>query len=657
MIEKMKFLSITGPKEDIDRVAENYLSRYPMHLENALAELDSVRDLTPFMEVNPYKDRLSKAKKFTEKIPEPEGPGRDITVEEALRILEKTEKKIRKLQKELNQLTKERKEKLELLREISPYRMIPFNVSRLLHFQFIKYRFGRIPKEYYEKFEEFVYDNLNMIFYKGLSDEDYVWGVYFVPGAQVDQVDAVLSSLHFERLYLPDSYEGTAEEAYKKLKKESAELRKSIVAIREKKNAIFTEAADELWDARRKLESMTVNFDVRKLAACTREKQTTFYILCGWMVERDAEAFQKEIAGDSQIYCIVEDGHSDVNSTPPTKLKNPTFAKPFEMYTRMYGLPSYGEMDPTIFVAITYAFIFGAMFGDLGQGLCLVVGGFALYKFKKMDLAGIIGTAGIFSAIFGVMFGSVFGFENIIEPLWLRPKEAMTSLPLVGSLNTVFVVAIVFGMFLILVTMIFHIANAVKTKHWGDALFDANGVAGIVFYGSLVAVIILYMSGHALPATIVLGVMFGVPLILLILKEPLTQVLEKQKPHTEGGIPMFIMQTFFELFEVMLSYFFNTLSFVRVGAFAVSHAAMMEVVLMLAGAENGGTGNLVVVVLGNILVCGLEGLIVGIQVLRLEYYEMFSRFYQGGGREFHPFAARTGGAESGGSVRKEVKVS
>ena len=99
---------------------------------------------------------------------------------------------------------------------------------------------------------------------------------------------------------------------------------------------------------------------------------------------------------------------------------------------------------------------------------------------------------------------------------------------------------------------------------------------------------------------------------------------------------MFFVQTFFELFEVLLSFFSNTLSFVRIGAFAVSHAAMMEVVLMLAGFENGG-GNWLVVVLGNIFVCGMEGLIVGIQVLRLEYYEMFSRFYKGTGREFHPY--------------------
>lgn len=103
---------------------------------------------------------------------------------------------------------------------------------------------------------------------------------------------------------------------------------------------------------------------------------------------------------------------------------------------------------------------------------------------------------------------------------------------------------------------------------------------------------------------------------------------------------MFFVQAFFELFETMLSYFSNTISYVRIGAFAVSHAAMMEVVLMLSGASAGHT-NWIVFVLGNVLVCGLEGLVVGIQVLRLEYYEMFSRFYKGTGREFKPFHSQS----------------
>ena len=131
--------------------------------------------------------------------------------------------------------------------------------------------------------------------------------------------------------------------------------------------------------------------------------------------------------------------------------------------------------------------------------------------------------------------------------------------------------------------------------------------------------------------------MFILPLLIIFFKEPLTAVLEKKAKVMPDEKGMFFVQGFFEMFELLLSYFSNTLSFVRVGAFAVSHAAMMEVVLMLAGAESGGNPNWIVVILGNLFVCGMEGLIVGIQVLRLEYYELFSRFYKGSGREFKPF--------------------
>ena len=170
----------------------------------------------------------------------------------------------------------------------------------------------------------------------------------------------------------------------------------------------------------------------------------------------------------------------------------------------------------------------------------------------------------------------------------------------------------------------------------GDALFDANGVAGLVFYGSIVAEIFLLMTGHVGMGSVLAIIMFGLPLLCIALKEPLSKILEKKKEEESSGIGMFLVTTFFELFEVLLSYFSNTLSFVRIGAFAVSHAAMMEVVLMLAGAES-GTPNYLVVVLGNLFVCCLEGLIVGIQVLRLEYYELFSRYYKGDGKEFKPF--------------------
>ena len=125
--------------------------------------------------------------------------------------------------------------------------------------------------------------------------------------------------------------------------------------------------------------------------------------------------FLDEIKNDEKVFVVVEDDRDSYFGEPPTKLKNPKLFKPFEMYVQMYGLPAHNEMDPTVFVGLTYSFIFGAMFGDVGQGLLLAIGGGLLYWLKKIPLAGIIGCAGVFSTFFGFMFGSIFGFEDIIE--------------------------------------------------------------------------------------------------------------------------------------------------------------------------------------------------------------------------------------------------
>ena len=240
--------------------------------------------------------------------------------------------------------------------------------------------------------------------------------------------------------------------------------------------------------------------------------------------------------------------------------------------------------------------------------------------------------------IFGFLFGSFFGFENVIPALWLHPKEAMTTLPFIGSMNTVFVAAVAFGMFMILTGMVLHMINAARNHKLGELLFSQNSLAGFIFYGALAVTLVLLFSGHKAPAVGVMVVMFGIPLLAIFLKEPLERMVEKKgNAFPETGKGMFFVQAFFELFDVLLSYFSNTISFVRVGAYAVSHAAMMEVVLMLGGATGGGSISWPVIVLGNVFVACLEALLVAILVLRLEYYEMFSRFYEGDGKPFVPF--------------------
>ena len=639
----MKFLSVTGPKEDIDRVVNDYLSKYEIHLENALSELKTVKSLRPYIEINPYKDKLTKAEEFASMLgtdKNQENPTGTISIEEASETLATLESKFSDIYTRTNALEAKKEDLKASYERLRPFLGFDFDIHSVLQFKFIKYRFGKITRDYYKKLEHYVYENLDTVFYRCSEDEQYVWGVYFVPAGRAGQIDAVFSSLHFERIHLPDEYEGIPQEVGTKLQSDIHDLDVQLQECREESAKLLNEYKNKVLLCRDKFRSLTSNFDVRKLAACTKEGKQVFYILCGWMTESDAARFEKDVADDKNLFCLIEsneDQDKDSTLTPPTKLKNPGIFRPFELFVRMYGLPSYNEIDPTIFVALTYSFIFGAMFGDVGQGLVLFLGGILLYKTKKMDLAGIIGCAGVFSVFFGFMYGSFFGFENVLKARWLKPMNAMMDVPLVGRLNAVFVIAIGFGMFIILICMVFNIINSIRNKNIEKTWFDSNAVAGLVFYGSIVLTVGLFISGKKLPAAAVLAIMFGVPLILMFLKEPLTNLVEKKAqifPEQKG---MFFVQSFFELFEVLLSYLSNTLSFLRIGAFAVSHAAMMEVVLMLAGATEGGSPNWIVVVLGNIFVCAMEGLIVGIQVLRLEYYEIFSRFYTGNGREFQPF--------------------
>ena len=638
MIAKMSFISITGPRDDMDRIVDKYLSKYEIQLEYAPSEMKTIGTLYPYVESNPYREQLGYAEELTEILGKPQYIKSDMSLKEGLEIVEELYHYIKSSKNQIEEFKSQLENLNEKLNGVLPFKNIDYKIEDIFNFKSMRFRFGRIPRENYIKFTDYIEDDITSVFLKAAEDEQYVWGIYFVAQSEKESVDAAYTSLHFERTFIPGDVNGTMKEIIDSISENIRELEEKLKLKKEVLDKKIERNKEIFANAHEVIRRYSLNFDVRKYAACTKEDGLAYYILCGWMSEEDARVLNKEITIDEpDTICIVDERHEATKSKPPTKLKNFRLIKPFEMFIKMYGMPAYNELDPTLFVAITYAIIFGAMFGDVGQGLCLFIGGLIIYKVKKMDLAAIIASAGFFSTIFGFLYGSFFGFEDVIPHMWLSPAKAMTNLPFVGRLNTIFIVAVVLGMFIIIIAQVMHIINAIKAKDIENKWFDANGVAGLVFYLSIVITIVLFMTGNELPAGIVMAIMFGLPLILIAFKEPITHLIKRKKKLIDGGIGMFLTQTFFEMFEVLLSYFSNTLSFIRVGAFAVSHAAMMEVVLMLAGAENGGTGNIVVIIIGNIFVCGLEGLIVGIQVLRLEYYEIFSRFYKGTGREFKPY--------------------
>ena len=373
-------------------------------------------------------------------------------------------------------------------------------------------------------------------------------------------------------------------------------------------------------------------FELRKNAAVYKDK---FYLV-GFVPKRKLKYVKELFESIDTVSVVTEDAQKERNIKIPVKLKNNKFAKPFSMFVEMYGLPSYNGFNPTMLVAVTYTLMFGIMFGDLGQGLLISLIGFIVYKKKGITLGAILERVGISSAFFGLIYGSVFGFEEALNPLYKLIGLKHKPLEVMENTMGILIGAIIIGVIIIIISIIINIITCLKRKDYVNSIFGNNGVVGLVLFGSLLAGLAVMMTGSGnLFTTPYVLCLIVLPLVLMFFREPLGCLVSGKKFRLESGIGDFIASNFFEVFEFILGYATNTLSFVRIGGFIFSHAGMMSVVMMLSETVAKGASPIVIVI-GNIFVIGMEGLIVGIQVLRLEFYEVFSRFYDGDGQPFEP---------------------
>jgi V/A-type H+-transporting ATPase subunit I len=245
------------------------------------------------------------------------------------------------------------------------------------------------------------------------------------------------------------------------------------------------------------------------------------------------------------------------------------------------------------------------------------------------DMGTIIAVCGLVATVFGFLYGSVFGMENVLPALWLHPLE---------NIMQILMTTIGVGVGLLSLGFLLGIINAWVAHDWGRLLFGHNGIAGALLYWSLVGVAAELLLGKQPVPPAVLIALASVTGIAAMLSEALQRLVGGQHPLIEGSIGTYIIQATFEMVDVLIGILSNTLSYVRVGAFAVAHGGLSAVIFILAGmvGPTRGVGYWIVVVLGNLFIVGFEGLIVGIQSLRLEYYEFFSKFFTGGGMRYTP---------------------
>jgi V/A-type H+-transporting ATPase subunit I len=323
--------------------------------------------------------------------------------------------------------------------------------------------------------------------------------------------------------------------------------------------------------------------------------------ITGWCADPD-DARLREALDKRDLHYLLRLTQAPADAVPPSVLRNPAWARPFEVFGTLMGVPGTREADPSMVLALVAPVMFGFMFGDVAQGLIVAVLGFMLRN--RLPALRLLMPGGIMAIVFGFAFGSVFAREDVIPALWLHP---------LGQPLTVLGTALGFGVAVMLVGLLlnalqFHWRG--EFRHWlatdAGLLVAYLGIVGTVFDATLL---------WALPA----GVAWSLAGSALMA--------ERDRLGALG-------QAAGEAVERMLQLGVNTVSFVRVGAFALAHAGLSTAVVGIA--EASGAAYWPVLVIGNAAIIALEGLVVGIQTTRLILFEFFIRFLSARGRPFEP---------------------
>jgi V/A-type H+/Na+-transporting ATPase subunit I len=453
-------------------------------------------------------------------------------------------------------------------------------------------------------------------------------------------LDDSLKRAGFQAEKLPPAAGATADELLAATEREQEQVNAGLGQLRQKLEALAAGSARTLDE----LEA-SVDAERRLLEAeqsCPRTEAAV--LITGWIPEPAVREVRENLLRCSGGRCAVEVlPPGDVPEDDiPVLLRHSRLLRPFEMLMSAYGLPRYRELAPTLFVATSYVLMFGMMFGDVGHGSLLALGGAALVLKSRVarvrDFGVLFIFNGVCSAAFGAAYGSYFGIPRFKEhALWHDPLE--------GNPMELMWLAIATGIVLMSIGLLLNIVNHLHRRDWMDGVLGKFGIMGIVFYWGALALVAKAAEIRAQGWwTLALGVFLGMPIVCWALKEPLAVLLRRRPEHGGGGgMAAAITESLVSAFEGVLLYLANTVSFVRLAAYAMSHAALLMVTFMLA-AEVGRLGaggpvlSVLVAVLGNLVTIVLEGIVASVQALRLEYYEFFGKFFSGEGKPYKPFS-------------------
>lgn len=442
---------------------------------------------------------------------------------------------------------------------------------------------------------------------------DQAFAVIAGPRHRHDEVRGLLAQAGWRELPVPEELRTHPQAARNWLEAEQGRLQDRDGAVCQTLDSLRDQFGPRLREARLRVLLARPLADAAQTAV---RGKGGLAVLVGWAPKRNVPALREmlEARFQGRYWLDLREPLAQETREVPSLMRYPGWLVPFAPLVESYGVPRYGEFDPVLPFALLYLLLFGAMFGDVGHGgTILVLAMVMLPRIGPMAWVGM--AAGLVSMLFGLLYGSVFGYENILQPIWISPLHD----PL-----KVLTLAIALGVGFIVLTLLVNMGNRWMAGQVARALFDANGLAGLVFYLGVVGGVsdLAGVTAIGQPAWFMATMGLGVALIY-------------KGFETRGSVGERILVTVVELLESGISLFSNTLSFMRVAAFSLNHVALTMAIFTLASglplAAHGLT-----VILGNIVIVALEGGVVAIQALRLLYYEGFSRFFSGDGIAFIP---------------------
>ena len=640
----MSATSIICVKQDVESVLQALSSFGEFHIEQA------TEDAT----LSDYNQRIQKTeeslaningliKEMCEvktglfdmfKVPQPDRT--HVTAENWQALSESTSQQVLTLKKELEESNtalsslKKQTEQLNRVKDtLTIMDKMKADLAAMEELKLIHVAVASVPRKKYDELKTALTDFPVVLHCSHLTDKtDFV--SLAVPSKQGADVEKILKLHRVETLAVPKDLPHDVTQALNEVNNRLKDNSKKEKEFSESLTKLKKENAGKLVSLKENTENILLLLNAKRKIL----QSGSLANVKGFVPKKKFAELNEKVHGMLHEKVLVLENEVAQAEDPPTKVSHSKYIRPFEELTKLYGLPHYDEIDPTPVIAITFPLLFGLMFGDVGHGLVLLIGGLVLGTLIKTEktiknICWIMAACGVSAIAAGLLFGEFFG-KQFFAPLWFSPFENVLSF---------LIFTLIVGVAQIVTGIVLEMVNFGLKHNYADAFLTS--LPKIALYVGGVYLIAVYQLnfGAWLSGPILFAVL---PFVILVFGKPVYFAVAKPVLSDEHAEMNTISGRLFEGGDLVTRLLSNTMSYSRILALLMAHWALLLVTFTVAGLV--GTASIpalilggIIIVVGNIFVLALEGLIVFIHTLRLHFYEWFSKFYAGSGTEFTPF--------------------